>query len=53
MSASKIDGDPSSDDGNHSINMWGAGFGFAAVQAVTGDKKPVSDPFLADRDTEA
>jgi hypothetical protein len=28
------------------MRMWGAGFGFAAVRAVTRDKKPVSIPFL-------
>jgi hypothetical protein len=38
--------DPSSHDGNHSLRMWCAGFVVAAVQAVTGDKKPVTDPFL-------
>jgi len=26
--------------------MWGACFGFAAVRALTKDKKPVSTPFL-------
>jgi len=28
------------------MRMWGAGFGFAAVRAVTWDKKAVSIPFL-------
>ncbi|MDI3561466.1 hypothetical protein [Bradyrhizobium sp. Arg816] len=28
------------------MRIWGADFGFAAVQAVTKDKKPVTVPFL-------
>jgi hypothetical protein len=36
---------PSSDDGDHFMQMWGAGFVVAAVLAVTRDKKPVTDPF--------
>jgi hypothetical protein len=32
------------------MRMWGAGLGFAAVQAVTGDKKPVTIPFLGGRE---
>ena len=37
------------------MRMWGAGFGFAAMRAVTRDKKPVSIPFVSipevERDT--
>ena len=29
------------------MRIWDAGFVFAAVQAVTRDKKPVTDPFLS------
>jgi hypothetical protein len=46
MSASNGSINPSSDDGNHSMQMWGAGSIVAAVQAVTKDKMPVTDPFL-------
>jgi len=28
------------------MRMWGPGFGFAAMRAVTRDKKPVTIPFL-------
>jgi len=28
------------------MRIWGAGVIVAAVRAVTGDKKPVTDPFL-------
>ncbi|WP_342735400.1 hypothetical protein [Bradyrhizobium sp. B117] len=50
MSASNMILDPSSDDGNHSMRIWDAGFVVAAVLAVTRDKKPVTDPFLSGRE---